>query len=106
MDVKDACRRKSNVFRRGDPQELLQHGSSIAVIRSSGAWLGSGFGSYVDVEFDKERKISKIATAQISGDSSSEGDSEIPTRKRGKNLRKRGREGPLGDLKVFHHRPI
>ena len=83
MDTKDAPRYTSKAFRRGASQKLLQHGSSIAAIKSSGEWSGSGFGSYIYLEFDMEKAIPKILTAQIRGDSSSEEGSEKPTRKRG-----------------------
>ena len=81
MNIKDACRYTSKAFRRGVSPELLQRGSAIAVVKSSGAWLGSGYGSYIDLEFDKARKISKILTAQPSGGSSSGEDSENPLEK-------------------------
>ena len=81
--MEDARRYTSKAFRGGAAQELLQRGSTIAVIKSSGAWMGSGYGSYIDLEFDKARKIHKLLTAHLSDDSSSREDSDKPTRKRG-----------------------
>ena len=75
MGMKAAFRYTSKDFRRGAPQELLQHGSTISLIKSSGDWIGSGYGSYIDLEFDKAQKISKILTAKLSAISPSGGDS-------------------------------
>ena len=49
--------------------------------------MGSGYGSYIDLDFDKAQKISKILTSQLSDGSSTEEDSDKPTRKRGGNRR-------------------
>ena len=76
MGFKDATLYNSKVPRRGPTQELLQNGSSIACIKSSGSWIWSGFGSYIDLEFDRSLKISKILIAQMSDDSTSEEDNE------------------------------
>ena len=84
MDVKDAPRYTSKAFRRWVAQELLQHGSTIAVVKSSGAWSGSGYGSYIDLEFDKAQKISKVLTDHLSDDSSSGEEESNPPRKRGR----------------------
>ena len=85
MDMEAACRYTSKAFRRGASQELLQHGPTIAAIKSSSAWMGSGYGSYIGLEFAKAPNISKIQTAQLIGGSSSAEDIGKPTRKRGEN---------------------
>ena len=79
MEFKDARRYAPKAFRRGASQELLQYGPSIDVIKSAWAWLGAGFGSYIDLEFDKDRKISKIPTTHVIDGSPSEEDIEKPT---------------------------
>ena len=76
----------------GGTQELLHHGSTIAVIKSSGAWSGSGYGGYIDLEFDKAQKTPKILTTYLSDDSSSGDERANPTRKRG--VETKGRKIP------------
>ena len=83
MDMEDARRYASKAFRSGESKELLQHGSTIAAIKSSCAWIVSGYGSYIDLEFDEAQEISKILTTQLSDVSPTEEDSDKPTRKRG-----------------------
>ena len=102
MGWKDASRFTSNAFRRGSTQELFSHWSTISVIKSAGAWLGAGYGSYIDLEFDKAHKIPKILTTCLSDGSSSDGERNTPSWKRGecrervKVLRHRtGRMDPL-----------
>ena len=56
MDWEGAPRYTSKAFRKGATQELLKHGPTTAAIKSSGAWLVSGYGSYIDLEFDKAQK--------------------------------------------------
>ena len=90
MNMRGASRYTSKASGRVASQELLRRGSNIAVIKSSRAWLGSGFGSYIDLEFDREEKISKIPTVKIGDDSYSEDDIEKPTLKRaGKSKKKK-----------------
>ena len=43
--------------------------------------MGSSYGGYIVLEFDKAQKISKILTAQLRGDSPPQGGSETHTKK-------------------------
>lgn len=76
MEVKDACRYTSKAFRRWASQEITQRGSGITTFRSPGGWVGPGFGSYVELEFSRAKRITKLLTAQPSVDSSTEKESE------------------------------
>ena len=79
MNVPNAHRYTSKAFRRGTTQEIRQSGWTIDVIKSSGAWLGNGFRSYVSFEFNRSRQISRLLIAL--GDSSSDDEEPHPKTK-------------------------
>ena len=80
----------SKAIRRGATQELTETGELPQSIKGPGAWVGDGFLSYIDVEFDKTLKISGILIS--SEDSSS--DEECP-RNRAPKLRNKLRKSGL-----------
>lgn len=43
----------SKALRRDATQELLQTGETLEIIKAPGAWVGSGYRSYIGLEFDK-----------------------------------------------------
>ena len=47
-------------MRRGATQELLQTGETLEVLKGSSAWVGNGFRSYIDLEFDKTIRVSQM----------------------------------------------
>ena len=74
LDFKDAHRYTSKALRRGATQELTQKGETLEIIKGSGAWIGGGFRSYIDLEFDKALRVSQMII-NLDKDSSSEDDS-------------------------------
>ena len=80
----DAHRYASKAFLRGDTQEILQPGVTIEVTKSSWTWLGGGFRSYVDFEFTRPRKISRLLIAL---DDSSPEEEPRPRNKAARTLR-------------------
>ena len=50
----------SKALRRGATQELIRTGRNLAAIKVSGAWVGGGFKSYIDLEFDKTLRVSQM----------------------------------------------
>ena len=74
LKFRDAHRYTSKAFRRGATQELSQGGETLEVIKGSGGWIGNGFYSYVDLEFDKTLRISRLLI-KLDENSSSEEDS-------------------------------
>ena len=79
MKFHNAHRYTSKAFRHGATQEILQPGGTLEVIKSSGAWLGNGYRSYVDLEYTRARQISRLLIAL--GDSSSDDEEHPPKTK-------------------------
>ena len=78
MSSPNAHRYTSNAFRRGDTQELLQSGGTIEIIKSPGAWIGNGFRSYIDLEFNKTRQIPRTLIQLDDSSSDAEGQTHQP----------------------------
>ena len=81
----DARKFTSKAFHRGAANELLTTGNSLEVIKGSGCWWGSSFRSYVDLEMDKDFRISRMLVTL--SDSSSDEDLPKKRTKQTKNRR-------------------
>ena len=85
VGFKDSRKFTAKAFRRGATQELLTTGNSLEVIKGSGCWWGSSFRSYVDLEMDKDFRISRMLVTL--SDSSSDEDLPKKRTKQTKNRR-------------------
>ena len=79
MSFPDVHRYTSKASRRGATQEILHPWGTIEVTKSPGAWICNGFRSYVDFEFNRPRKISRLLIAL---DDSSSDDEDRPPKPR------------------------
>ena len=73
LNFPNGHRYTSKAIRRGATQELTETGKMMQVIKGSGAWVGDGFLSYIDLEFDKTLKISRLLISLEDSSSDEEG---------------------------------
>ena len=73
MAFPNGHRYTSKAIRRGATQELTETGKLLQAIKGSGGWVGGGFRSYIDLEFDKTLKIPMLLISLEESSSDEEG---------------------------------